>query len=319
MKKQLAFLFIQVLLISFVQAQQKFDKQTFEYAVKDTLHLKLDKYVDTTLKTKDPRPVFVYVHGGGFATGSRVNALQIQYGKHFASQGFVVISIDYRHGLANNNQPDQKTILNAVNMATTDLIDATAFIIKNAAKWNIDTGKIIISGGSAGAITCLTAAYMIGSEDPSIRKKLPAGFNYAAVISHAGAVVANTDSLRWKRTPSPMLLMHGSADQLVSYKGFSLEGNLYAGSHYLDRQLDQLNIPHWLYEENGADHIVALKPMQHNLGEIDIFIDKIIMKKYQSSVHTIWKDQKPDSMQDMMKVVPLYIMGWDKTDEEVNQ
>jgi hypothetical protein len=67
----------------------------------------------------------------------------------------------------------------------------------------------------------------------------------------------------------------------------------------------------------GADHIVALKPLQYNFGETDTFIDKFVMKGLQAIVHTIWADSKPDTMGDMFKVVPLYMTGWDKTDEEV--
>lgn len=116
-----------------------------------------------------------------------------------------------------------------------------------------------------------------------------------------------------------MLLMHGNKDQQVVFDATSISGNLYAGSKYIHNQLVKLNAPHWLYEEAGADHIVALKPLQHNFGEIDTFIDKFVMKGQQAIVHTVWADTKPDSMQDMMKVVPLYITGWDKTDGEVRK
>lgn len=34
---------------------------------------------------------------------------------------------------------------------------------------------------------------------------------------------------------------------------------LWAGSNYLHNQFQQQNIPHWFYEEKGADHIVADK------------------------------------------------------------
>lgn len=66
-----------------------------------------------------------------------------------------------------------------------------------------------------------------------------------------------------------------------------------------------------------TDHMVALKPLQHNFGETDTFIDKFIMQGNHATVHTVWADEKPDSMNDMIKVVPLYIMEWEKTDDEI--
>lgn len=315
-KRILFVLAVCMIAIATVSAQPTVQKETIVYSVKDTTQLHFDKYVDNSVLYKGKRPVFIYVHGGGFATGSRINALQIQYCKHFTAQGFVAIAIDYRLELANNKQPDEATIMKAVSFACNDLIDATAFILSKANEWNIDTSKIIISGGSAGAITCLTTEYDIcfGGQ---FSNRLPKGFNYAGVISHAGCVITHQDTLTWKKAPCPMLLMHGNKDQLVPFDKQSITGDIYAGSNYIHDQFVKLNYPHWLYEEVGADHIVALKPLQYNFSETDAFIEKFVMKKQQSIVHTIWADGKPDSMQDMYNVVPLYITGWDKTDDEV--
>src|SRR5262245_52131529 len=71
-----------------VSAQNTVKKETFVYSVKDTIQLQLDKYVDNSVHYEGKRPVFIYVHGGGFATGSRINALQIKYCKHFTAWGF---------------------------------------------------------------------------------------------------------------------------------------------------------------------------------------------------------------------------------------
>ncbi len=296
-------------------AQNSVEKETLVYTVHEGKELLMDKYVDNSVPFDGNRPVFIYVHGGGFATGSRVNALQIQYLKHFTARGFVAIGIDYRLGIQGGVQADQKTVMNAVSMATSDLIEATAFILDHAEDWGIDPGKIIISGGSAGAITCLNAAYDISSER-KLSARLPLDFNYAGVISHAGAVIVSQDTLTWKTAPAPMLLMHGNKDMQVPFESFSLEGNLYAGSNYLSKQFSAANAPHWLYEEDGADHIVALKPLQYNFEEIDAFIDRFVMGGQKSSVHTTWKDSTPGSMEKMMEIVPLYIIGWGKTDEE---
>jgi pimeloyl-ACP methyl ester carboxylesterase len=314
MKRLLFTLIAGILSVSAVLAQSRVEKKSVVYAVKDGVELQLDKYIDNSVAYTGKRPVLVYVHGGGFSTGSSVNALQIQYGKHFVAQGFVAILINYRLGLQGKDKPDQEATLRAVSMASSDLIDATAFVLSKADEWNIDPKKIIISGGSAGAIACLNAEYAICSGEQSA-SRLPNGFNYAGVVSQAGLVLVHQDTLTWKKAPCPMLLMHGNKDQQVVFDAASISGNLYAGSNYIHKQLVTLNAPHWLYEEVGADHIVALKPLQYNFGEIDTFIDRFVMKGQYAIVHTLWADTKPDSMQDMMKVVPLYINGWGKTDE----
>ena len=185
-----------------------------------------------------------------------------------------------------------------------------------AEEWNIDTEKIIISGGSAGAISCLNAEYEICSNG-KLANRLPEGFNYAGVISHAGCIIMPQDTLEWKKTPCPIMLMHGSVDQLVPFDVLQDSGYIYAGSNYIHEQFVELDYPHWIYEEIGADHIVALKPLQYNFGEIDTFIDKFVMQGEHAIVHTLWADDQPDSMGKMFEIVPLYINGWDKTDEEV--
>src|SRR5215471_6941249 len=136
-KRVLLVLVVCIMTVVTVSAQSTVEKETIVYSVKDTTQLHLDKYVDNSVPYKGKRPVFIYVHGGGFATGSRINALQIQYCKHFTAQGFVAIAIDYRLELANNKQPDEATIMKAVSFGYSDLIDATAFIIGKANEWNI--------------------------------------------------------------------------------------------------------------------------------------------------------------------------------------
>lgn len=216
MNRLLFALIVCTISVSVASAQSTITKETFVYSVKDTMQLQLDKYVDNNVLYKGKRPVFVYVYGGGFATGSLINALQIQYYKHFVAQDFVAIAIDYRLGLANNKQPDEATIIKAVSMACSDVIDATAFIISGANEWNIDTSNILISGRNAEAISCLTAEYDICS-----------GGNFQESVS----------------------------------------GEIYAGSNYIHNQFVKLNYGHSLYEEDGRDHIVALKPLQYNFGE----------------------------------------------------
>lgn len=316
MKNLLVLCFVYSLASLPFYARGETTRETFVFSKKKGAELKLDRYIDNSVVYSGKRPVFIYVHGGGFSTGSRVNALQEQYCRHFAQKGYVAVQIDYRLGIKAGEKADNPTIIKAVSMATEDLIDATAFILSKAVEWNIDPERIIISGGSAGAITCLNTEYDICTTG-KFTGRLPVGFNYAGIISHAGAIVEINDTLKWSKTPCPLLLMQGTKDQLVPFDLVKSEGMTMAGSNYIHKQLVSLNVPHWFYEETGADHIVALKPLQYNFAETDTFIDRLVMKREHAVIHTSWADEKPDSMDGMMKVVPLYITGWDKYEDQL--
>jgi predicted esterase len=299
-------------------AQGKITKETATYAEKDGKEILLDKYIDNTFRSEGKHPAFIYVHGGGFAAGNRLNTQQNRYCKHFAEQGFVSITIDYRLGIPadnempENREPSHATIIKAVDMACEDLISATNYIISKAEEWNIDTSKIIISGSSAGAITCLTTEYWICNGDKRT-DVLPKGFNYAGIISHAGSVIIPSGDFRWKKTPCPIMLMHGSVDQLVAFNLRNAPGMNQAGSNYLHKQFSEMNASHWFYEKIGADHIIAVTPLEYNFGEIDTFVRKFVMNGKQSIVHTKWEDATPNTMDDIRKLVP-FLFEDDKTD-----
>ena len=143
--RKLTLILISVVIISAtLSAQNTIQKEILVYATKDGQKLLFDKYVDNRTQFTGKRPVMIYVHGGGFSTGSSKNALQIKYNKHFAAQGFVSISINYRLSIKADTPFDRGKLSQAAALATEDLIDATAFVISKAKEWNIDTEKIII-------------------------------------------------------------------------------------------------------------------------------------------------------------------------------
>lgn len=284
--------------------KESVEKTTFEYSVKGNEHLLLDKYVDYTVPYEGPRPVMMYAFGGGFAGGTRDMALQVAYYKHFVERGFVVVAIDYRLGVkgvtgggAGDNhgvytEPDAPEGFAtrfdwAVRIACEDMIDATAYVLTKADEWGIDPTKIILSGGSAGAMTCLNCAYEVaGEREFSVR--LPKDFNYAGVISHAGCIYVPDTELVWKKTPCPILFFHGSDDPTVPFNTRAQGGCYCYGSNYIHNQWVELDFPHWLYEETGSDHIIAMTPMGRNDYEIDNFIDKFVMDGKHIIMHTIY-------------------------------
>lgn len=310
-------------LIAFVavMAQSNITRDTYVYAIKgaDTLHL--DIYLDPSIVVKELRPVMIHVHGGGFSAGSRKNAAQEMFNRRYAEQGFVSVSIDYRLAATPENKYNATGIEDIIRIATEDLVSATNFILGKAGELKADPATVLISGGSAGAITCLTLEHDICNH-VEYTKALPKGFNYAGIISHAGsiAIPGGGKTLVWAEKPCPMLLFHGDKDFAVPFESGEMLGLTSVGTKYLHEQFKEMKVPHWAYVAKGADHIMAMKALTDNNEESDRFYRSFIVEKCQSIVYTEWEDAEPadmSSVDQMLKYVPLYILGFGKYLEEM--
>jgi acetyl esterase/lipase len=256
-----------------VEADAAIDRQTFTYARKDTCELRLDKYrlKDAT----EEQACVMFVFGGGFTNGRRDAERYRNYFHSLAKNGYTVISIDYRLGLAGGQQHigplNHKPLLNAIRMAVSDLYDATAFTLQHAETWRIDPSRIVLSGSSAGAITVLQAEY--GNCHPSERTpSLPAGFRYAGVIAFSGAIFSTDGSLKWNTRPCPVLLFHGDRDRIVPYKGIRLFRLNFAGSEKIAGSLKKNRYPYWFISCKGAAHEIAEEKMDDGQGAILEFL-----------------------------------------------
>lgn len=169
-----------------------------------------------------------------------------------------------------------------------DLYTATNFVLSKADEWHIDVKNIITNGSSAGAIAALQAEYWICNGNP-LAAQLPAKFNYAGVISFAGAIFEHGNTLQWKEKPAPVLLFHGSADDQVPYAKVGDEKFSVFGSAFLAEQLTALQVPHYFYNVKNAAHELAVDPMYHNRDVIDIFLDQIVRQKEPLIMNTnVW-------------------------------
>ena len=207
-------------------------------------------------------------------------------------QGYTVVSIDYRLGLkeplaAGKLSPETfpQLLPQTVLMAVEDLYDATSFVAGKSAEWGIDPARIVACGSSAGAITVLQGAYFIANENP-LTAKLPDGFDYAGVISFAGAVVDMADDLTWKRAPAPIMLFHGDADSNVPYRALRMGGAGIFGSDYIARQLSDMKSPYYFYSVEGADHALATVPMNNYRDAIDQFLTQQVGERLPAMIDT---------------------------------
>ena len=139
------------------------------------------------------RPVFMFIHGGGFKGGIKHKPEIIDMANYYASRGWVFVSIDYRtteelgsiegmtppevvnyykgiapqewvenalQGAENSDQVQQAT---AMYPAQRDAKAALRWIVANANSYSINTDYITVGGASAGAIT--TVALGISNEE----------------------------------------------------------------------------------------------------------------------------------------------------------
>ncbi len=131
------------------------------------------------------RPVFMFIHGGGFTGGIKHKPEIVDMANYFASRGWVFVSIDYRtteelgviegmtpeelinyykgmappewienalEGAENAGQVQQAT---AMYLAQRDAKAALRWIVANAGTYDINTDYITVGGASAGSITTI--------------------------------------------------------------------------------------------------------------------------------------------------------------------
>lgn len=279
----LSLLTVLMINISSLLADDGISKQTFIYSIKGNDTLRLDKYEKFT--TAENKICIIFVFGGGFYTGSRDAQRNVDYMNLLAQNGYTAVAIDYRLGMkvlkerkADGKQEMKGLFENAIKMAVEDLYDATTFVYNHANEWNINKDMIIANGSSAGAITVLQGEYEICNTTP-ITNNLPANFNYAGVISFAGAIFSDSGKLKWKNPPCPIQMFHGKVDSIIPFNQISIFKYHFCGSEHIAKQLDKMKRPYFFYEVEKESHEIATLPMKENIDEINEFIRDYIVKK----------------------------------------
>lgn len=303
--KKILFLLFMLAVVGQVFAQSP---MTEEFAVKDTNHLMMDVYMPKTAAPEGGYPCFVYVFGGGFIRGVRNDKAMVPAFEQLAEKGYVVVAIDYRLGLKGVKKMGisaVNTLENAIRLAVEDLYSATSYLCKNAQRFHINTNQILISGGSAGAITALQADYWLHNQHEAT-KLLPADFRYAGVVSFAGAVFSRNGKLKYADgNPAPTMMLHGTDDRLVNYGQIEFANIGFYGSSKIVLRFEKYQYPYYLKRMKGYGHEVAdLLPSM--VDEIDDFYHTWVVdgKKFQVDetyydpeyVPEAWGSMKPGDL-----------------------
>lgn len=178
------------------------------------------------------RPLIIYIHGGGFTSGSRTDAWPAKFCQSFAKRGYVTASIDYRLGIGTNGDID---VISAQVRAVQDAKAAVRYFKQTAVEqgnpYRIDTAQIIIAGEASGAIVALQMGYLNNAtefsaiSDLSVLSDLnglegntntaPYSSKITGVISLSGAIL----DLDWLSNKSlPVIMVHGSNDAAIPYR-----------------------------------------------------------------------------------------------------
>ncbi|MEV7045322.1 carboxylesterase family protein [Amycolatopsis sp. NPDC051061] len=177
-----------------------------------------------------PCPVLVWIHGGGFRTGSGADPRFD--GEHLARRGLVVVTFNYRLGawgfLATPELSEESGHGGSGNYGLLDCVAVLRWVQANIAAFGGDPDRVTIAGQSAGA----------GSVNFLAMSPLAAGlFHRAVAQSHA----------RYARDPELRYL----ATSYRTLAGAEAAGARYAGA----RSLAQLRALPWqqLIDDEPAD------------------------------------------------------------------
>jgi acetyl esterase/lipase len=188
--------------------------------------LKLHVFLPPGWKPSDRRPAFVAIHGGGWGGGDATR--MYPFTDHFARQGLVAISIEYRLP----NPGNGVTVFECVQ----DGRSAIRHVRTHAPELGIDPRRIVASGASAGGhvavSTALFGAFDAPGEEVGVSAEPNALVLFYPVIdtSKSGYGQAKIGE-RWRElSPAhnvrpglpPTLVFHGTGDTTTPFAGAQL-------------------------------------------------------------------------------------------------
>jgi pimeloyl-ACP methyl ester carboxylesterase len=294
--KRLFIFSIFVMMIATMTAQNKPTTYCF---VEGEEPLYLDHY---RAEGEGKHPCMLFAFGGGFSHGNRADERYMPYFDMLLAQGFDVVSIDYRLGMKFTVDAPQEIgplkgaqlMYRSVNYAAEDVLRATKYIIDNHDKLGIDPSLIVASGSSAGAIAVLQAENHLVNRSQRA-KILPKEFNFAGVISFAGAIYSVLSKPKWEKMPCPVMFFHGNADRNVPYRKATIMAIGFYGSDFLADQLHKKGATYYFHSAHYRDHILALSPLTDNHEEIISFLRRCVLggEKMQHTNEYVDKNLEP--------------------------
>jgi len=274
----------------------------FNYLKKKELNLDMDIYLPKN-DTLTQRPLMMFIHGGAFFIGDKATVPYQKWCSHFASLGYVCVSINYRMGF----RPNQKAIERTAYQATQDAHAAMRYLISKKDIYRIDPDFLFVGGASAGSITAINLAYMRNKDRPqssyssffmedlgdieSSGNSIDNEFKIKAIANMWGSVY-NLNILENENIP--IISFHGDVDEILPYgKGYPFKAigefqkvffdEMY-GSSVIHQKANELGIRSVLHTFPGQGHTLHLdenRKLNENFYTIqnemvDFFYDELV-------------------------------------------
>lgn len=117
-----------------------------------TNYLCLNIYRPSNLSSESKAPVYVWIHGGAYASGS--SGIPLYDGSQFAKDGIITVTVNYRLGAEGflHSKSLLKKYGTSGNWGHLDLIEALKWVNQNIESFGGDPGNVTVGGGSAGAM-----------------------------------------------------------------------------------------------------------------------------------------------------------------------
>ena len=238
-------------------------KHDIVYRTVEDNELRLDLYLPDEFIGEDPwwvndgkgkKPTLLYIHGGGWAVGSKdesvLNVLPYIY------RDWVVITINYRLAKAKK-----------APAAVDDCLAALKWVYDNAEEYDIDTDRIVVSGPSAGGHLALLTG-MLRKGDELCGGKLKVGDNQkvAAIVNWFGVTDFsinphptewfgnNIDTEEYVRTLSPINYVRDGGVPILTIHGTEDAPVPYSQAMNLHKKLQKASIREKLYTIKGKKH-----------------------------------------------------------------
>ena len=222
----------------------------------------------------DRRPAFLAIHGGGWTGGNA--KVFYPFAAHFASQGAVGLSLEYRL----KSDKARTTVFDGVR----DARSAVRWVRKNSDALGIDPTKIVAMGGSAGGHLAVSTALfdrVNEASDPADISARPDALilMYPVIDTSANGYGQAKIGDRWRELSpvhhvrsglAPALIFHGTADAVTPYVGAKAFHDLSIAEGNTSTLITHPGGRHGYIIFDGAEYHRALQQMKNFLEQQQI-------------------------------------------------
>lgn len=254
------------------------------YVYEDTLAL--DLFLPSG--DEDGLPLVLFVHGGGFSGGNRADGHDLC--EYLAAEGIACASMSYVLSMRGRTQdwgcdgilPEK---MKTIQLAANNTWSATDFLLDRAESLGLDTSRFFLAGSSAGAEAVLGAAYYDRVKMAMGGSQLATTFDYAGLISGAGAMIDL--NLITPENALPSQFFHGDSDPVVPYATAAHHfcqpdqtgWLMLFGSASIADHLESLNVDFELITHAGAGHEIAGRYFGEGIDRIVTFVERVSQER----------------------------------------